>query len=140
MKYIWLLIASVIVLPVFAGDLWEVTSMSVAPDGTPMPYTQNLCFPIDGFDLAKIMGGGGDCTFDQKNGNASAMTFSMTCKTAGMSAELASMKVTGDANLSGNNFSMNYVITVGGNQGSVGSDFKMSGKAEAHKVGKCNDR
>ena len=68
------------------------------------------------------------------------MTFTMTCKVAGMPAEQASMKATGDASLNGNVFNMNYVITVNVNQGSVGGDFKMNGKAEANKVGQCDAR
>ena len=68
------------------------------------------------------------------------MKFTMSCKTQGMPAELASMNVSGDASLDGNLFNMNYVITVNVNQGSAGGNFKMNGKAEAHKVGQCNTR
>jgi hypothetical protein len=140
MKQMCMLVAGLIAFPAYAADLWEVTSTSVGPDGTPMPYTQQQCFPEGGIDPAQILGGIGDCTFDQKNGNASAMTFTLTCKTAGMPAELASMKVAGDASLSGNSFNMNYVITISAAPGATGGDFKMSGKAQARKIGQCDAR
>ena len=87
-----------------------------------------------------MLGGLGNCSFDQKNGNASAMTFAMTCKAQGMPAELESMKVAGDARLNGDKFDMRYTITVGGNQTLPGNDFKMNGNLEAHKVGQCKER
>ena len=138
MKNIRLLMLGIMSFPVYAADLWEVTSTSAGPDGTPTPYTQNLCFPKDSIDPAQMLGDLGNCTFDQKSGAVSAMTFIMTCKTAGMPPELEGMKVTGDASLSGNRFDMRYVITVSGNQGSAGGDFKMNGNVEAHKVGQCD--
>jgi hypothetical protein len=140
MKNISLILAGIMSFPVFAGDLWEVASTSVSPDGTFLPYTQNICFPNGSVDPAQILGGLGNCTQVQENGNASAMKFTMSCKTQGMPAELASMNVSGDASLDGNLFNMNYVITVNVNQGSAGGNFKMNGKAEAHKVGQCNTR
>lgn len=139
MRNVGLLLAGIMSFPAFAGDLWEVTSTSVSPDGTSIPYTQSICFPKDSVDPAQMLGGLGNCTFDQKSGNTSAMTFTMTCKTQGMPSDLAAMKVAGDASLSGDRFDMRYVITVGGNQGSEGG-FKMSGKAEARKVGQCDSR
>jgi len=140
MKYLWLLIASFIVLPVFAGELWEITSTSIAPNGTPISFTQNHCFPNEGINPAEILEGLGNCTFDQKNGTPSTMTFIMTCKTAGMPAEVAAIKVIGDANLSGNKFIMNYVISVGDDPSVSGGNFKMNGKAEANKSGHCDSR
>jgi hypothetical protein len=140
MKNINFLLLVFIALPVFAGDLWEVTSTSVGPDGKPASYTQKNCFPKNSVDPSQMLGGLGNCIFDQKSGNVSAMTFSMTCKTSGMPAELASMKVTGDASLNGNRFDMRYIITVSGNQDAPGGDFKMSGNAEARKVGQCDER
>jgi hypothetical protein len=137
MKCLCLVLAGIFSLPVFAGDLWQVNSTSAGPDGTPLPFEQKLCFPKDGIDPAQILGSLGNCTFDRKQGNASAMTFSLSCKTAGMPAELAVIKVDGDASLSGNKFSMKYVIIVNANQGSPADAFKMSGKTEAVKVGVC---
>lgn len=140
MKRICLLLSAVIAGPALAGDLWEVVSTSVGPDGKPQPYTQKNCFPKGGMDPSQMLDGLGNCTFDQKSGNASAMTFSMTCKTPGMPVDLESMKVTGDARLTGDNFDMRYTLTVGGNQAMPGGDFKMSGNLEAHKVGQCTER
>jgi hypothetical protein len=140
MKNISLFLSALIAFPVFAGDLWEVTSTSVGPDGNPVPFKQKNCFPKDNVDPSQMLGGLGNCAFDQKSGNASAMTFSMTCKTPGMPTELESMRVTGDASLNGNRFDMRYIITVSGKQGSPGGDFKMSGSAEARKVGQCDER
>jgi len=140
MEKICLLLLAVIAGPVFAGDLWEVISTSVGPDGSPQPYTQKICFPKGGVDPSQMLGGLGNCSFDQKSGNASAMTFAMTCKTQGMPAELESMKVAGDARLNGDKFDMRYTITVGGNQTLPGGDFKMNGNLEAHKVGQCKER
>ncbi len=123
---------------VHAGDLWEITSSSMGPDGKPMPYTTTQCLPSNAMDPATALGGMGSCTFDQKSGTASAVTFAMTCKTPGMPADLGSMRVTGDASLSGNNFDMHYVITTGPQATGPGSDFKMSGTAHAVKKGPCN--
>ena len=138
MKSLGFFMVGIMSFPVFAGDLWEVTSTSSGSDGTPIPYTQSICFPDGIVDPAQILNGIGNCTFGQKNGNTSAMTFTMTCKSTGMPDELAN--VTGDASLNGNQFNMNYVITMTANQGSAGGDFKMSGKASAHKVGQCEAR
>ncbi len=121
-----------------AGDLWEITSSSMGPDGKPMPYTTSQCLPSNAMDPATALGGMGSCTFDQKTGTPSAVTFSMTCKTPGMPADLGSMRVTGDATLSGNSFDMRYVITTGPQATGPGSDFKMSGTAHAQKKGPCN--
>ena len=121
-----------------AGDLWEITSSSMGPDGKPMPYSTTQCLPANAMDPAAVLGGMGSCTFDQKSGTASAVTFSMTCKTPGMPAELGSMKVTGDANMSGSSFDMRYVITAGPQATGIGSDFKMNGTAHAQKKGTCN--
>jgi hypothetical protein len=66
------------------------------------------------------------------------MTFALTCKTAGMPAELAAIKINGEASLSDNKFSMNYVITVNANPSAPGDAFKMDGKTEAIKVGQCD--
>ena len=140
MRSMSLFLVCILSFHVFAGDLWEITSTSIAPDGTPIPYTQNLCFPQNSIDPAEILDGLGTCTFDQKNGTPTAMTFIMTCKTAGMPAEVGAIKVTGDANLGGNKFTMNYVISIGENQSASGDNFKMNGKAEASKLGHCDDR
>ncbi len=124
--------------PATAGDLWEITSLSMGPDGKPMPYTTSQCLPANAMDPATVLGGMGSCTFDQKSGTASAVTFSMTCKTPGMPAELGSMKVTGDANMSGSSFDMRYVISAGPQATGIGSDFKMNGTAHAQKKGACS--
>ena len=138
MKNMGLFLASIMSCTAYAGDLWEVSSASVSPDGTSFPYTQTICFPKDTIDPAQVLGGLGNCTFDQKNGTLAAMTFTLTCKTAGMPSDLVAMSVTGDASLNGNRFDMNYVITMNVKQGSIGGDFKMNGKAEAHKIGQCD--
>jgi hypothetical protein len=123
-----------------AGDLWEVRSTSLGPEGKPVPYTQTSCFPAGGvMDPAQVLGTLGSCVFDRKNGNASAMSFELTCKTPGMPADLGSMKVVGEARLNGDRFDMNYTFSVGGNQGAAGGDFKMSGSAEGRKIGQCNE-
>lgn len=140
MKSLSLLLAGIISVPAFAGDLWEVASTSLGPDGALLPYTQNICFPNGGVDPAQMLGGLGNCTFVQKNGNASAMTFTMLCKMEGMPIELSSMNVSGDASLNGDVFNMHYVITTNVKQGATGGDFKMNGKAEAHKTGQCDAR
>lgn len=140
MKKICLVLLAVVASPVFAGDLWEVVSTSVGPDGKPTPFTQTSCFPKDGMDPASMLGNMGSCTFDQKSGNASAMNFVMTCRTPGMPAELGSMKVAGDARLGTSTFDMRYTITVGGNQALAGGDFKMTGSATGKKVGQCTER
>jgi hypothetical protein len=139
MQYLCFLMVFITSSTAFAGDLWEVSSTSFSLDGTSAPYTQRSCFPKDGLDLAKILGGLGNCTIVQKSGNSSAMTFSMTCKTQGIPAELASMNVTGDSSLNGSSFNMHYVITVNFAQGAKVGDFKMSGTAEAHKLGQCDE-
>jgi hypothetical protein len=138
-KMLFLLLV-IIAYPVFAGDLWEINSTSIGPDGTPQPYTQKSCFPKDSLDPSKVLEGIGNCIFDQKSGNPSAMTFIMTCKTTGMPADLASMKVSGDARLNGDKFDMRYTIAAEGTQALPGSNFKMNGSAEAHKIGQCDER
>ena len=137
-KIVFLL--AIISCPVYAGDLWEINSSSIGPDGKPQPFMQKSCFPKDDIDPAKVLGGLGSCSFDQKSGDASAMTFILTCKTPGMSAELGSMKVTGDAKLNGDKFDMRYTITVGGNHALAGGDFKMEGSAHARKIGQCKEQ
>jgi hypothetical protein len=140
MNKISLLLFILLANPAFAGDLWEVNSTSVGPDGSAQPFTQKTCFPTGGADPSKMLEGLGSCTMDQKNGDASAMTFAMTCKIPGMPADLASMKVTGEAKLMGNNFAMRYTISLGGDQKLSGGDFKMNGDLEARKVGSCTER
>ena len=140
MKKTACLLSALITFPALAGDLWEVTSTSVGPDGKPMGYTQKHCFPKDGMDPSLLLSKLGSCTFDQENGDVSAMTFSMTCKTPGMPAELEPVKVSGEARLNGDRFDMRYAIAVGGNRGLPGGDFKMRGNAEARKIGQCDER
>ena len=140
MKLFCFLMMTAIAGSVFAGDLWEVVSTSIGPDGSPQPYTQKICSPKGDVNPSQMLGGLGNCSFDQKNGNALAMTFAMTCKAQGIPAELESMKVAGDARLNGDKFDMRYTITVGGNQTLPGNDFKMNGNLEAHKVGQCKER
>jgi len=139
MKMTCLLLSAFMAGPVLAGDLWELASKSVGPDGTPVTFTQRQCLPKDGIDPSQVLDGVGNCVFDRKSGNASAMTFSMTCKTAGMPAELASVKVAGDARLNGDRFDMRYTITLGGEQSSPGGSFKMTGSLEARRLGPCNE-
>jgi hypothetical protein len=122
-----------------AGDLWEIVSTSVGPDGNPLSYAEKRCFPTNGMDPSQMLGNLGSCKFSQKNGSASAMTFSMTCNTPGMSSELGSMTVAGDAQLNGDRFDMRYTITVGGDQSLPGGDFTMTGNLEARKVGQCSE-
>ncbi len=121
-----------------AGDLWEITSTSMGPDGKPMPYSTTQCLPANGMDPSAVLGGMGSCTFDQKNASGSTVTFSMTCKTPGMPAELGSMRVTGEATLNGGSFDMRYAISTGPQATGAGSDFKMNGTAHAQKKGTCN--
>lgn len=139
----WLIssLALAMCAPVFAGDLWEITSSSVAPDGSTIPFTQKQCVPNNGMDPSAMLAGLGTCTMNQKSGNASAMTFAMTCKTPGMPAGLDGMKVTGDAKMSGDRFDMRYAISlVGAATQQAGGDFKMNGSAQARKVGSCTER
>jgi hypothetical protein len=126
--------------PVCAGDLWEIVSTSTGPDGSPVPNTQTSCLPTNAADPAQMLGGLGNCTFDQKSGNASAMTFVMSCKLPGMPADLNAMKVAGDAKLNSDKFDMRYTITVVGDKNMPSGDFKMVGSLEAHKVGQCSER
>jgi hypothetical protein len=138
MKYLCFLLAGIMSVPSFAGDLWETTSISVSTDGTTVPYSRIICFPKGSVDPAQMLGGIGNCATVQKSGKASAMTFTMTCKTAGMPPEMAGMKVIGDASLNDDMFDMRFLIPASVNQGSEGEDFKMSGTAEAHKIGHCD--
>lgn len=138
MKRIYCLLLAAMAAPAFAGDLWEITSTSAGPDGSPLTYTEKKCFPKDGMNPSQMLNGLGNCTFDKKSGDAAAMSFTMTCKTPGMPPELSSMKVSGDARLNGDKFDMRYAITVGGNQAMPGGDFKMTGTAQARKVGQCD--
>lgn len=138
MKNIYFLLIAAISFPVYAGDLWEINSTSAGPDGNPLAYTEKKCFPKDGMNPAQMLTDLGNCTFNQKSGDASALTFSMTCKMQGMPAEMESMKVNGDARLNGDKFNMRYTITMVGGKAAPGADFKMTGKAEARKVGQCD--
>ncbi len=140
MRHIAVLLLAFMATPVCAGDLWEIASTSAGPDGSPISNTQMKCLPKDEADARRMLDELGSCTFDQKDGTASAMTFAMTCKVQGMPADLGSMKVAGDAKLNGDKFDMRYTITVGGNQSLRGGDFKMTGSLEAHKVGQCSER
>ena len=140
MKKICLLLLILMVGPAVAGDLWKIVSTSFGLDGKPLPYTQQNCFPKDAVDPSQILGGLGSCTFDQKSGSASSMTFALTCRTPGMPAEVGSMKVTGDARLNGDSFDMRYAMTVGGNQTLPDGNFRMSGSVQAHKIGHCSER
>ena len=125
--------------PALAGDLWEITSTTYGPDGAPLTATEKKCLPKGGMNPSQVLGNMGGCTFDHKSGDATAMTFSMTCKMQGMPAELSAMKVTGDARLDGDLFSMHYTIAAVTAQDTPGSKFTMRGKAEAHKAGSCPD-
>lgn len=133
MKKLGVILFAVMAMPTFAGDLWEVVSTSAGLDGKPLPFTQRVCFPYGGMDPSQLLGGAGSCTFDQKSGNASAMTFTMNCKTAGMPADLEAIKVTGDARLTSDKFDMRYTLM-------IGRSFNMPGSLEAHKVGQCSER
>ncbi len=135
-KTCFLLLAA-IAAPAMAGDLWEISSTSAGPDGAPLTYTDKKCLPKDGMNASQLLDGMGACTFDQKSGDATAMTFSMTCQMPGMPAELASMKVAGDAKLSGDTFDMRYTVTPGASR-SPGGDFRMTGNATARRVGQCD--
>jgi len=123
-----------------AGDLWEITSTSVGPDGTPLPFKDTRCLPSNAMDPSAVLGNMGNCTFDQKSGSASNLTFSMVCTTPGMPASLGSMKIVGDARMSGDNFDMRYTITPGPQATGEGLDFKMTGSAQARKKGTCTER
>ena len=140
MRSIAVLLLVLMSAPIFAGDLWEIVSTSVGPDGSPISDTQKKCLPRDAADSAQMLSEPGSCTFDQKSGNAAAMTFVMTCNIQGMPAELGAMKVAGDARLNGDNFDMRYTIAMGGAPSLPGADFKMTGNLEAHKVGQCSER
>lgn len=134
-----ILLLAAISAPAIAGDLWEITSTTAGPDGSPLAYTDQKCLPKDGMNASGMLNGMGDCTFDKKSGDAAAMTFAMTCKLPGMPAELSSMKVSGDAKLDGDKFDMRYVVTPGAGP-SAGEDFTMSGSAAARKIGTCTER
>lgn len=136
MRKTTLLLLCALTPPAFAGDLWEITSTSAGPDGAPLAYTDRKCLPKDGMNASQLLDGLGNCTFDQKSGGPAAMTFSMTCKVAGMPANLSSMKVSGDASLTGDRFDMRYTMTPGTSPPSA-ADFKMTGSATARKVGQC---
>ena len=121
-------------LPAFAGDLWEITSASLSPDGQTIPLSQTRCLPANAMNPSALLDSMGSCSFDQKSGTATSMTFSMTCKTPGMAADPGAMKVTGDATMSANAFDMRYTITAGS------AGFKMTGSAQARKVGACSEQ
>lgn len=140
MKSIVLVLLALMAVPASAGELWEIESTSTGPDGTPQTQTQKNCFPAGAVDPATMMGDMGSCTFDQKSGDASAMTFALTCTLPGMPAGTGAMKVSGDAQLNGNDFAMRYTITPAGNSSAPGGDFRMTGSAKAHKVGTCSER
>lgn len=139
MNKTYILLLSALAAPALAGDLWEINSTSSGPDGSPMTYAEKKCFPKDGMSPSQMLDGLGNCTFDKKSGDAAAMTFSMTCKTPGMPPELSAMKVSGDARLNGDKFDMRYTIALEAKQPSAAGDFKMTGSAEARKVGQCNE-
>lgn len=132
-----ILLLAAMAAPALAGDLWEITSTSTGPDGSPETFTEKKCLPKDGMNPSQALGDLGNCKFDQKSGDAAAITFTMTCKLPGMPDELAAMKVAGDAKLNGDNFDMRYTITVDAKKEAPGADFKMSGSAKAHKTGQC---
>jgi hypothetical protein len=140
MRCIAVLLLAFMSAPVCAGDLWEVVSTSVGPDGSSVPNIQKSCLPKNAADPAQMLNDLGNCTFDERSGTASALTFVMTCKLPGMPADMGSMKVAGDAKLSSDKFDMRYTIEVGGDKNLPGSDFKMVGSLEAHKVGPCSER
>ena len=140
MRRIAVLLLAFMAAPVYAGDLWEIVSTSAGSDGSPLSDTQRKCLPKDAVDATKMLDELGSCTFDQKNGNASAMTFAMTCRIQGMPANMGSFKVAGDAKLNGDNFDMRYLITLGGEQSLPGADLKLAGSMNAHKVGQCSER
>ncbi len=140
MKSIAFVLLVVMSIPARAGELWEIESTSTGPDGTPITHSQRNCFPNGSVDPATIMGEMGSCTFDQKNGDASALTFALTCTVPGMPAGTGAMKVSGDAQLNGDEFNMRYTITPGGSPSAAGGDFKMSGSAKARKIGACSER
>ena len=139
MRRIAVLLLAFMAAPVYAGDLWEIVSTSVGPDGSPVSDTHRKCLPKDAIDATKMLDDLGNCTFDQKNGNASAITFAMTCRIPGMPANMGSFKVAGDAKLSGDRFDMRYAITLGGDQSMPGADMRLSGRMDAHKVGQCSE-
>lgn len=136
MRGIAVLLLAFMATPVCAGDLWEIASTSIGPDGSPISDTQRKCLPEDAADATRMLDELGSCTFDHKDGNA----FAMTCRIQGMPAELGAMKVAGDARLNGDEFDMRYAITVGDNPSARGGDFRMTGSLEAHKVGQCSER
>lgn len=140
MKRIAVILLVFMSAPVYAGDLWEIVSTTAGPDGSPLSDTQRKCFPKDGADATHMLGDLGNCTFDQKDGNASAMTFAMTCRIQGMPANMGSFKVAGDAKLNSDKFDMRYTLTLGGDPAMPGADLKMSGRMDAHKVGQCSER
>lgn len=140
MQRICCLLLTLIAGPVFAGELWDVVSTSQGPDGSPHPYSQKICFPKGNVDPAQMLGGAESCAFDQKSGDATAMKFIMTCKVQGMPAELASIKVAGDARLNGDNFDMRYVITMASNEiGPGAGNFGMNGNLQARRIGQCDE-
>lgn len=138
MKNTYFLLMAAISFPVYAGDLWEINSTSAGPDGNPLTYTENKCIPRDGMNPSQMLTNLGNCTFDQKSGDASALTFSMTCKMQGMPAGMESMRVNGDARMNGDQFDMRYTIAMGGGKAGPGGDFKMTGSAAARKIGQCD--
>ncbi|WP_297571954.1 DUF3617 family protein [uncultured Deefgea sp.] len=126
--------------PALSGELWEITSSSIGPDGVAMPLTQKQCLPNNGMNPSAVLAGMGQCVFDQKNGNASAMAFTMTCKTPNMPQGLDAMKIVGDAKMSADRFDLRYTIAIAGSAvQQSGGDFKMSGSAQAKKLGKCTE-
>jgi len=139
MKKIFFLLLGAFSAHALAADLWEITSTTQGPDGAPITYTEKKCLPKDGMNPSQALNNMGDCVFDQKNGNATAVNFSMTCKMPGMPAELSAMKVAGDAKLDGDSFTMHYTITAVTRSDSPGANFSMKGTAEARKTGQCKE-
>jgi hypothetical protein len=139
MKKICFLLFAAMAAPALAGDLWEITSMTTGPDGAPISFTEKKCLPKDGMTPSQALGNMGNCVFDSKSGDDAAMNFSMTCKMQGMPPELSAMKVTGDAKLDGDKFSMHYTLMAVTTQDTPGSKFTMTGQAEARKTGQCKE-
>ena len=139
MKKACFLLLAAIAAPALAGDTWEITSTTTGPDGAPISLTEKKCLPKDGMNPSKALDNMGSCVFDSKSGDEKAMNFSLTCKMQGMPPELQAMKITGNARLDGDKFSMNYTVTAVTSPDSPGANFTMNGKAEAHKTGQCRE-
>ena len=140
MKSFLPLLCAVLGAPALAGDLWELTSTSTSPGVPAQTHSETQCLPADGMDPARLMPEMELCKYLQKSGTTAALRFVLDCQLPGMPAEIASIRVSGDAHLVGSHFDMRYDIRMTDASGAAASDFSMSGSLDGRKAGTCSSR